>query len=100
MPNPFNDREFNGVLVRDWVDADHGTVMQPTTDGGRMSARCQECQTYGDESNPLTEIAVDEGEGIYECENCMEAEWGMYGGCAIDPYYGVPIAASADLVAE
>ena len=36
--------------------------------------RCQECQTYGDDANRLIEIAVDDGEGIFECEDCLGAD--------------------------
>jgi hypothetical protein len=43
-----------------------------------MMKRCQECQTYGDEENALIEIAVDDGEGIYQCESCIASEEEMY----------------------
>ena len=40
--------------------------------------RCQICQTYGDDHNALIEIAADDGEGIYQCEDCIEAEEECY----------------------
>ena len=36
-----------------------------------MAARCEECQTYGNRQNSLIEIAVDDNEGIFCCENCL-----------------------------
>ena len=38
------------------------------------TARCQTCQTYGNRTNPLFEISVDDDEGVFECADCLHTD--------------------------